>query len=256
MQVTLQTFIIVCPLIFLAGFIDSIAGGGGLISLPAYLFAGFPVHFAYGTNKFSSAIGTVFSTYRFIKNKQYHMKTAAYSVISALIGSYLGARAALMLSDIYLQYCLIVLLPIIAIFLLTRRNFGEKNNEEIQLSDKKIIILSILSGLIIGAYDGFFGPGTGTFLILTYTGLMGFSMTMAAGNAKLVNLASNIAALFTFLAGGKIMFLVGIPAAFFGILGHWIGSGLALKNGSKIIKPVLVVVFILLFVKIGMDLFN
>ncbi|MDP4092964.1 MAG: TSUP family transporter [Bacillota bacterium] len=247
--------ITVCPLIFVAGFVDSIAGGGGLISLPAYLFAGLPVHYAYGTNKLSSTFGTMFSAFRFLKNGKIHLKSAVAAVISALFGSYLGAKAALALSDIYLRYFLIIMLPVAAVFIITRKKFGEENRIS-YLSGFKIFGLSLLIGLVMGVYDGFFGPGTGTFLILLFTGVIGFNLTVASGNAKLVNLASNIAALVTFSADSKVFFELGIPAAIFGIAGNWLGSGLAIKNGAKIIKPVLVVVIILLFAKILYDVFK
>lgn len=253
MDGSLNTLLIICPLVFITGFVDAIAGGGGLISLPSYLFIGLPIHFAYGTNKFSSSFGTLFSTIRFIKNKQIHYMSAVSSVGGALVGSFLGARAALALDAVYLKYCLIILLPIIGVFILTRRSFGEKDST-VRLSNIKIIILSILSGLLIGAYDGFFGPGAGTFLILFYTGIIGFNLTTASGNAKLVNLSSNISALITFIIGGKVVFWIGIPAAFFGIAGNWIGSGLAIKKGAKIIRPVFIGVMVLLFVKIAFDL--
>ncbi len=244
-----RTMLLICPLIFAAGLVDSIAGGGGLISLPAYVFAGLPMHFAYGTNKFSSMFGTLFSTLRFVKSRKVYLKSAIISAIGALAGSALGAKAALSLSDIYLRYTLIIMLPVIAVFILAKRNFGE-NNRVKHLSGRKIIFLSAITGVVIGAYDGFFGPGTGTFLILVYTGAIGFDMTTASGNSKIVNLSSNIAALVTFLLSGKVLFGIGIPAALFGIAGNWIGSGLAIKNGSKVIKPVFIGVFALLFLKI------
>lgn len=254
MEITTNMLFIICPLVFLAGFVDSIAGGGGLISLPSYTFIGLPAHFVLGTNKFSSSFGTFFSTMRFMKNGKIHYKSAVASVISALLGSFLGAKAALALDEVYLKYVLIVLLPIIAIFILTRRGFGEED-KSFNLSSKKIISLSLLSGLLIGAYDGFFGPGTGTFLILMYTGVIGFNLTTASGNAKIVNLASNIAAVLTFIASGKVAYQIGIPAALCGILGNWIGSGLAIKRGAKVIRPVFISVIALLFIKIGVDLF-
>lgn len=253
MEITLSMYILICLLVFLGGFIDSIAGGGGLISLPAYTAAGLPMHLALGSNKLSSSLGTIFSTFRFMKSGKIHYKSALSSVIGALIGSFLGARAALALDDRYLRYCLVVLLPIIAVFILTRRKFGEEEKSA-NLSSFRIVVYSILSGLIIGAYDGFFGPGTGTFLILIYTGIIGFNITVASGNAKLVNLASNIAAVAAFLASGNVLFAVALPAAVFGILGNWIGSGLAIKNGAKVIKPVLLFVLVLLLAKIGYDL--
>jgi uncharacterized membrane protein YfcA len=188
-----------------------------------------------------------------MKSGKIHYKSGLSSVAGALVGSFLGARAALALDDKYLRYCLVVLLPIIAVFILTRRKFGETERVT-SLPSGRIVVYSVLSGLIIGAYDGFFGPGTGTFLILIYTGIIGFNITVASGNAKLVNLASNIAALATFLTSGNVLFAIAVPAAAFGILGNWIGSGLAIKNGSRVIKPVLLFVLILLLAKIAYDL--
>lgn len=253
MHLDTNLLFLVFPLIFLAGFIDSIAGGGGLISLPSYFLLGLPPHMAYGTNKFSSCIGTAFSVFRFIRSKRVHMQSAVASVFSAVLGSAIGARIVLLLDEKYLRYCLIALLPVIAVFVLSRRGFGEGKTKN--LSDRKIIFLSILSGLLIGTYDGFFGPGAGSFLILAYTGLMGFDLTTSSGNAKIVNLASNIGALTTFILNDKVFFAVAVPAAAFGILGNWIGSGLAIKDGAKIIKPVFVGVLVLLFLKISYDLF-
>jgi uncharacterized membrane protein YfcA len=255
MDVTFGTFLVVCPLTFLAGFIDSIAGGGGLISLPSYFFAGLPVHFAYGTNKFSSTLGTIFSTARFMCSKQVDYKSSIPAAFAAVLGSAIGARAALTLDDKYLKYCLVAVLPAVLVFVLTKRGFGE-NSRAVSHSKGRLILLSTLAGFAVGMYDGFLGPGTGTFLIFIYTSLIGFDLKMASGNAKIVNLASNASAAVTFIIGGKVLFLLAMPAALFGILGNWLGSGLAIKNGAKIIKPVLALVTVLLLLKIGMDLFG
>jgi uncharacterized membrane protein YfcA len=115
-------------------------------------------------------------------------------------------------------------------------------------------VLSLLIGFAIGAYDGFFGPGTGTFLMLAFTGLTGFSLATASGNAKVVNLASNIAALIAFAINGTVMLSIGIPAAISGMAGNWLGSGLAVKNKAKIIRPVFGLAVGLLFAKIVWDL--
>lgn len=253
MQVTIETILIICPLTFLAGFIDSIAGGGGLISLPSYLFIGLPSHAALGTNKFSSSIGTLIATLRYAKNKQVHLKSALTAALAALIGSYSGALLALAFDEKFLRVLMIILLPILAVFILTRRKFGEESKIA-SLSGKKVIILSLLTGFILGTYDGFFGPGTGTFLILAFTGIIGLNLATASGNTKVVNLASNIAAVVAFIAGGSVVFAIGIPAAVSGMLGNWLGSGLAIKNGAKVIRPVFIGVMVLLFGKILWDL--
>jgi uncharacterized protein len=253
MQLDIYHIILICSLIFLAGFIDSIAGGGGLISLPAYLSAGLPPHLALGTNKFSSTFGTFVSFIRFMKNGQINFKPALASVAGALPGSYLGARLTLLVNEAYLKYILIILLPVIVVLVISKKDFGEKDTSA-KLSLPGIIALSVLTGLVIGAYDGFFGPGTGTFLILIYTGIMGFNLTTASGNTKVVNLASNISALATFIIMGKVVYAIGIPAALAGILGNWLGSGLAIKNGSKVIRPFFLIAVTLLFLKLLYDL--
>jgi len=209
---------------------------------------------ALATNKFSSTFGTAVAVVRYMKGSTIHYKSAVASVFGALIGSSIGARLALAFDEKYLKYFLVFMLPIITIIILTRKGFGEADTIS-RLSTKKIIVLSILSGLLIGAYDGFFGPGTGTFFILMYTGVIGFNLTTASGNAKIVNLASNISALATFMLSGKVLFAVAIPASIFGILGNWLGSGLAIKKGAKAIRPMFICALTLLFSKIFYDLF-
>lgn len=253
MEVTLRMFLIVCPLVFLAGLVDAVAGGGGLIALPAYLVAGLPPHFASATNKCSSVFGTTVSTLRFLKQGKFHRRAAAVSAVTALIGSALGTRLNLFLSEKALHYVLIALLPIIAVFLLFHRDFGLESKVE-ALSPKKLTVLSGAIGLALGAYDGFFGPGAGTFIILAFTALCGFDLVTASGNAKVVNLCSNIAAFVTFAFAGKILWVLGLPAACCSIAGHYVGSSLALKDGAKIIRPMFFVVIVLLLVRIVWDL--
>ncbi|MDR0795890.1 MAG: TSUP family transporter [Tannerella sp.] len=249
-----EQLLIICPLIFISGLVDSIAGGGGLISLPAYHVTGFSPHFALGTNKFVSCIGTVFSTMRFVKNKNYNLTSAIQSILFALIGASIGAKIAIYLDVIVLRYILVFGIPVIAVIVYKKKNLEKRKPKN--LSKIKIIIYSSCIGLIIGGYDGFFGPGTGTFLILIYTSVLGFDLLTSMGNAKLVNLSSNLASLVVFFVEGKILFEIGIPAAFCAITGHYIGSGFAIKKGQTIVRPMLLVVLILLLTKIIIDLFS
>jgi len=235
-----EVIAIVCGFVFLAGLIDSIAGGGGLISLPAYIASGIPVHMALGCNKFSSAFGTIVSSARFWKKKKVHIKTAVISIVCALSGSAAGAKTALYVDDFIFRIILIVVIPIVAGIVMLKKDFGTVNEVD-TLNQPKVIILSAVIGLSIGFYDGFLGPGTGTFLIFSYTLLLHFDLVTASGNAKLVNLSSNLGALIMFLIHGQVYFPLAIPAALFGVAGNFIGSGLALKKGSKIIKPVFVI---------------
>ncbi|MGB9615441.1 MAG: TSUP family transporter [Fervidobacterium sp.] len=254
MHFTFIDKLILFPLIFLAGFVDSIAGGGGLISLPAYLFIGLPGHYALGTNKLSSTIGTVFSTFRYAKGRAIVYSVGLPSVVGSLLGSYLGAKLALHISSERLKLILTLLIPLAAVFVFLGRVREKKNNNNVTLYNIKTYVISFLIGLSVGTYDGFFGPGTGTFLIILYVSILSLNHVCASGTAKIVNLASNIGALITFIVGGKVLYSLGLPAALFGILGNWLGSGLALKKGSKVIKPIILAVLVILFVKILSDI--
>lgn len=242
-------YLIVCPLVFLAGLIDSIAGGGGLISLPAYLAAGIPPHLAIGTNKLGSAMGTIVSTARFAKNGYIKIKLSLFAAVCAVIGSVIGAHLSLLASEKILKGMLIVILPIVAFYTLKKKD-REDPSQANMLSEKKMFAVSMGAALIIGGYDGFYGPGTGTFLLLLLTGLAKMDVRSASGTTKVINLSSNIAALVTFLINGKVMIPLGIAAGIFCIAGHYIGSGLVVKNGMKIVRPVILVVLVCLFVKI------
>ena len=252
-QLSVWTYVLVCPMLFLAGLVDSVAGGGGLISLPAYLLAGLPPHFATATNKCSSTFGTMLSTARYLRHGHLHRQTAALSVVCALSGSWLGARLNLWLPEKYLYCFLLAALPVIALVIIFKRDLGDKDRTA---RYSKAGLLARCGGiaLAIGCYDGFFGPGTGTFLMLALTGLCCFDLLTAAGNTKVINLSSNLAALVTFTFSGNILWALGIPAALCNIAGNYVGSGLALKNGGKIIRPMMAVVLVLLLGTVIYDL--
>lgn len=248
-ELNFYTFMIVCPLVFIAGFIDAIAGGGGLISLPAYVLAGIPAHQAIATNKLSSCLGTMIATIRFIRNKCVLFSLVIPTVILALFGSWLGASLSLRIDEKYLQYMLIVILPVVAFFVLFRKDTFETGKGS-DISPKRRFIISCTAALLIGTYDGFYGPGTGTFLMIILTAFAGMDVKTAGGNTKCINLASNLAALTTFLFSGKVLIPLGITAALFNMAGNYIGSGMVLKSGIKIVRPVILIVLILLFLKI------
>ena len=247
MTLTPQMFFIICPLLFLAGLVDSMAGGGGLISLPAYLIAGVPVHCAIATNKLSSSIGTAVSTIRYCKNKFADWSIAVPSIVTALIGSFLGTNIALHTDERIMKYVMLFVLPIVAFYVLRKHEFSEEPRD---MKASKRIILAAAASFVIGGYDGFYGPGTGTFLLLVYTGLAGMDVRTASGNTKLVNLTSNIAALITWILNGKILPGLGFAAAVFCMAGNYVGSGLVLHNGTKVVKPVILLVLALLFLKV------
>ncbi|MGE3063789.1 MAG: TSUP family transporter [bacterium] len=249
----LRIFSIVLPSVFLAGLVDSIAGGGGLISVPAYLASGLPPHFALGNNKFSSSIGTLFATLMYRKSRMIDMKVALFSALFALGGSFLGTRTVLLMNPDFLRYVLVILIPIIAAYTLINKKFGEKDKSH-EIPMKRKIGLSVIAGFVIGFYDGFFGPGTGSFLILFNTLFLKYDLATANGNTKVVNLASNIAAVVTFIASGKVIFIIGMPAAIAGVLGNVLGAKIAITKGAKIIRPVFIFALALLMIKILSDI--
>lgn len=242
-------WLIVCPLVFLGGIIDAVAGGGGLITLPAYLLAGLPAHIASGTNKCGNAFGTFLSTGRFLKRGDVHIPSAIAGAAGALIGAWAGVQLNLIMPEQMLYYIMLAVVPVMAVFLLLKRNFGQEDRSG-ELSKCQLVVMAAGIGLIIGGYDGFFGPGAGTFLMLAFTGLCRFDLLTASGNTKVANSASNLASLITFALAGKVMWSVGIPAALCGIAGNYVGSSLALKGGAKIIRPMFFVVLGLLLIRL------
>lgn len=248
MTLTPQTFLIVCPLIFLAGFVDAIGGGGGLISLPAYLLAGVPIHQAIATNKLSSACGTALATARFIKSGLVNWKLAIPTILLAMLGSSLGANASLAMDEGVMEQVLIFVLPVAAFIVLNPRLFRD-NDAQLKL-DAKTWITALVSSLIVGFYDGFYGPGTGTFLIIAFTVFAGLSLRSANAQAKVINLTTNITSLAIFLMNGQVIFLLGIAAALCNMIGGYLGAGLALSKGSRITRPVIILVLGLLLLKV------
>ena len=244
---------IVCPLVFLGGLIDAVAGGGGLITLPAYLLAGLPPHVASATNKCGNVFGTLLSTGRFLKHGDIHIPTAVVGALGALAGAWMGAKLNLLVSEQVLYWLMLIVVPVMAVFLLFKRDFGTEDRSD-QFGKLRLLFMSALIGLGVGAYDGFFGPGAGTFLMLAFSGLCKFDLLKASGNTKAANSASNLASLITFAMAGKVMWPVGIPAAVCGIAGNYVGSGLALKKGAKIIRPMFFVVLALLLLRLVSDL--
>ena len=253
MELSLQTVLIVVVGVFLASVMDGVAGGGGIISVPTYLLAGLPPHLALGTNKLSSGFGTAVSALLFARGGYVNWRLAAPSIAVSLVGAHFGTRLQLALDERYLKWLLLVVLPAVALVVLRQRRLPEKPGE-IDPGRQALIVLS--ASLLVGAYDGFYGPGTGTFLLLIYCNWGKLDVRTAAGNVKLVNMASNIGSLSTSLLSGKVFIVLGLIGAVSSVVGHYIGSGLAIKDGSKIVRPAVLTVLILLAVKVLYELIS
>ncbi|MDR2909181.1 MAG: TSUP family transporter [Oscillospiraceae bacterium] len=246
--------LIICPLAFLGAVIDAIAGGGGLITLPAYYMAGLPIHFAMGTNKFSASLGGLIGTLRFVKNKSIHYPTALPAALMALPGSAAGARLALLTGERTLRVLLLIALPVLAFILLRGDFFKNLPEGNRALPLRRALPISLLIGFILGGYDGFFGPGTGTFITLAFVFIVRLDLGRSMGAARMVNLFSNAAAFATLLMEGRVVFALGVPAALCSVIGGYVGAGLALKKGAKVFKPVLIAVLALLLARVAYDL--
>ncbi len=251
MTVGIQQFLIVCPLTFLAGFVDAVAGGGGLISLPAYLIAGLPVHFAIGTNKLSSGMGTALSTARFAKKGYIPWKQAPFYAACALLGSSLGASLALMLDDGVFKIIMLIILPLTALYITRSKALGE---EKPPFSARKTLLTGMAIALGIGVYDGFYGPGTGTFLILLLVSAAHMRLQTANGISKVINLTTNITALAVFGSEGKVLIPLGLTAGLFSIAGNYLGTSFFNQSGAKAVKPIMLTVLAIFFIRILSEL--
>jgi len=242
-------FLITCPLVFLAGFVDAIGGGGGLISLPAYLLAGVPVHQAIATNKMSSTCGTALTTAQFIRRGLVNWRLAIPTILSAIVGSSVGANLSMATEDGIMKKILFFVLPVVAFVVMNPKLFHDNREGQWQLGIKTWIT-ALGSALIVGVYDGFYGPGTGTFLIIAFTVLARMDLRTANAQAKVINLTTNITSLTIFLLNGQVIYLLGLAAAVCNMAGNYLGARLALKQGSRVTKPVILLVLVLLFLKI------
>lgn len=240
-------------LVFLAGFVDSIAGGGGLITLPAYLAHGVPPSLVLGTNKLSSCMGTAVAALKFLRETRFGKDFLFILVVLAAGGSFLGAKAISLVPPETIRLLLLVLLPPVAVFLFARKSFGLADTSR---AHSENALLARSGGLSLGVsfYDGLLGPGTGTFLAVGFARLCGFDLLRSTALAKLLNLVSNAAALAAFLWFGMVHVKLGLVMGLAGMAGNYAGSHVALKKGAWVIRPMLFAVSASLLVKIAWDM--
>lgn len=251
-DLSLWMYISLALLVFLGSLVDAIAGGGGIITLPAYIMVGLPPHMALGSNKFSSCIGTAVSTWRYYRKGFVDTSLIISIIIVTMCGSIAGTYTVLLIPAEILKYIMVAILPFIAIFIMRKKILTSYTQNPIL--DKILQIKLSVIVFTIGFYDGFYGPGTGTFLIIALTCILHMTAQQAAGNTKISNLTSNVAAMFIFIINDQICYPLAATAAIFSILGHYVGSSILIRNGSSIVRPIIVFVLILLFIKTASDI--
>lgn len=239
-------FILFAVAVF-AGWVDAIGGGGGLISIPTLLWAGFTPLETLATNKLQASFGSSTATWNYSRHGLVDIKGQKLAILLTFLGSVCGTLAVQQIDTSLLEKAIPILLMLFALYFLFAPSIGDMDKQQ-QVTSPSVFAMSI--GFGVGFYDGFFGPGTGMFFTMGYVTLLGFGLPRATGNTKLLNFTSNIASLLFFAISGHIVWLVGLVMGMGQILGSYIGSHMAVKHGGQLIRPVLVVVSVLMSLKL------
>ena len=245
-ELTLKIILILFFTGLFAGFIDSVAGGGGLITLPVFLAIGLPPQSSLGTNKLQGTFGSFSSSLNFILKKQVNLKTLKTGIFFTVIGASIGTIVIQLIKSEFLIKIIPILLIVIFIYTLLSKNISDEDKKG-KISDK---LYFIIFGLLIGAYDGFFGPGTGSFWTASCIFFTGAGMIKATGITKVMNFTSNIVSLTLFIIGGNVIFKLGLIMGVGQLIGAKIGSSMAMKKGTKFIRPLFLTVVFLTIVKL------
>ncbi|GIU44843.1 UPF0721 transmembrane protein [Shewanella sairae] len=243
------TFEIIALLFFvamLAGFIDAIAGGGGLLTIPALMWAGLPPTVALATNKLQACGGSFFASFYFVRKGMVKLSDMKLSIACAFVGAALGTIAVQMIDTAFLEVFLPFLMLAIGGYFL----FSKKISEEDQQQVLTPAVFAFTAALGVGFYDGFFGPGTGSFFALAFVSLAGYGLAKATAHAKILNFSTNIASLIFFAIGGKVLWMLGGVMLIGQAIGATLGSRLVFTKGTKIIKPLVVVMSIAMSLKL------
>jgi uncharacterized membrane protein YfcA len=246
--------VFLCAFSFLAGFIDSVVGGGGLIQIPAMLILlpGLPVATILGTNKFASCAGTTIAVQRYARHVAFDWSTILPAALAAFVFSFLGSRTVALLNTALMRPVVLALLVLVAIYVFFVKDLGLIHQPK--HAPAKAQWLGVLIGAGLGFYDGFFGPGTGSFLIFLFVGVFGFDFLSASASAKVINLATNIASVIYFGWTGHIIYAYAVPMALCSILGAALGARLAIAKGSRFVRIFFLVIVCALIAKLAQSI--
>jgi uncharacterized membrane protein YfcA len=253
----METYIIIllCIAAFAAGFIDAIVGGGGLIQTPAglILLPNLPVSTVIGSLKIPAFSGTSFAAYQYMKKVTMNWKLLLIMMALAIPSAFIGSTLLTYMSNDFMKPLLLFILSLLAVYTYAKKNFGQHIAKDI--SQKKQILNAVMISVVVGFYDGFIGPGTGSFLVVAFIALMGFDFLHASANAKMVNLSTNFGSICLFALKGKIIWAIAIPMAASNACGGWMGAKLAINKGNGFIRIFFLVVVVGTLIRFAYDIF-
>lgn len=249
-----NTILLLCLIAFLAGYVDAIVGGGGLIQAPAglILLPNESVARVIGSLKVPSFTGTFFAALQYLKKVKIPLKRGILFISIALIAAYTGSYLLTKMSNAFMKPVLFFVLVLLAIYTFTKKDFGQKANS---LQGPFPLYKGALICLVIGLYDGFIGPGAGSLLVMAFITYLGFDFLQANAHAKLVNLATNLGSIILFVGKGSIIWSIAIPMAICNALGGIVGSKMAISKGNGFIRTIFLMVIIGTLCRLGYDLF-
>jgi hypothetical protein len=248
--------IFLCIFAFIAGFIDSIVGGGGLVQIPAFfiLYPQLSVQNIISTNRLASAVGTSVAAVNYIRSVKIPWKIVLYAGVSAAICSYLGALLQSMVPASVLKPVILVLIIAIAIYTYKNKHFGQE--DLLKYPPEKLPLYAALIGAVLGAYNGFIGPGTGSMLVFGFVSVLGYSFLTASGISKIVNVIADVASLVYFLINKHVLFHLALPMMACNVAGSFLGSRMAVLRGNAFIRKVFIVVIVGILVRFAWDVFK
>lgn len=251
----ITTLILLCIAAFAAGFVDAIVGGGGLIQLPIalILLPTYPVAAVIGSLKIPSFSGTSFAVYHYLKKVQMNWKLLSMMMLIAFCSAFAGSQLLTMVHNDFMKPILLIVLSGVAVYTYSKKNFGLHIVKDHSI--KKQFLYAAVISVVLGFYDGFIGPGAGSFLILAFITLLGFDFLHASANAKMVNLATNTGSIILFMLKGSIIWSIAIPMAISNAIGGIIGAKLAINKGNQFIRIFFLIVIIGTLIRFAYDVF-
>ncbi len=253
----METYIVIlfCIASFFAGFVDAVVGGGGLIQTPIslLLLPNIPVVNIIGSLKIPGISGTSFAAFQYLKKVKINWKRILPMLLLSCGMAFFGSYLMTQIKNDFMKPILIFILVLVAVYTFFKKDFGKAITKEIP--ENKMFIYGLIISISIGFYDGFIGPGTGSFLVLVLISILGFDFLNASANAKVINIATNIGSIAFFVLNGKIIWTIAIPMAFFNAFGGWLGAKTALKKGNEFIRVFFLIVVVGTLFRLCYDVF-